>query len=1687
MSMGINNGMPGARVAPVTAIGTSGVTDENAPELSKRLSLEDQGLSTIQALNVTADTQDIRHVVAMLQETGDGLDGDTTVNIPTSRWHEEETIRMPSGLLLTGAQTSAGKGSPAARPVEGDENVDINEALSDHCSASKHRSMIDQSVRGPLRTLNVVAHSGLADQSKKSRAQEAILGGKGDLIINKQSGSEVPSPRRGASNTVSKLSCQDGSIQTSGDRSRPSAEELARRRETADPESLRYLLTLLRSPGGSVQGSQNSLSVSPGKAIEKILGPTLAAEDERGQDGDEGGGDSSTRATGAEAGEEEATAAQRQKRCVETNITVDTLHLERLIVDLETSLGGGTPAVADSTTDSFISPIARRRSSIMARRLTADPGLLEDLIHELTGGKGRRLSTVARSPASVVMTTLSTTRTSMAAAVCEVPTLAATDSRRATASPGDIGMLLAELPSDQGGQGGEGRRPSGRTWLDTGEQAETGASCSSYSMSPPPLPSQGSNRKLLRSCLSSKKERPTQPSPASPGPSFSGSATKKSVVFGSPNAAYFHKSSPSNSLTPMTKRDVERIFPQHEESLGQAAVEMETGVTAENTAILAEWNDKDAGENGDEDESEEAAIRDQASEDAAFGKRKRVSKSPRPKRRQSLMLAAGSPGFMQYRHGPGATTRTDDEEGDPANRAVVADVEDMDSIGGNSLNEKLEEAEEEDFAAAAGQDQADGSVASGEASPAPTSTSLRRRRSSGLSILSQDEEMPDLENRSSSPDNFRTLDQRTSSQLGIMGATESLDMGDGAKGNDKEECTVELEQDLRSLVKNVRPASVPAAGIMAPEDNTMELEGNLQALMQHVGEKVTREGQSASSDRNKRVANLDIGLGGVDSDVEEGMSQSQDLTNTTTFHNKGEDIRLSFDSEDNSFHGADATNTSILDNPPHSHAFSLSFTGNAGGEDEDEDTDDKAVAGGARLTDLKSTTFDVDPLREEEADEDQSSGRRSGCPGDFERRSVVQKSTDSHPASPESAAGNINGGDGDTTSSPFAHIVVGNRLHVPVSVQEDQSVSCPSSHPPPLDAVQSQPQEGAFTLLSKPYPYPSPARGAQDDNLAPQTEDAAGEAGCCGALDWKGVMAFQNDRSNIMRLVRTATVEEANRGSESSSSDECHVATLTAHLQRVARETLLENCERVAINLYRCKQDESGIEMAQEDQEQKNPGVEFDVPDTEALRQEMLAISTASGKDQEEGQSIQVNALIRAVAPRLQLEWRSVENQILQMVRMRVRQEMEDVDEKGSRLKLDLDNVSSVQTEIQAAISTARDKFEHMQAQRKDTIRQLRLKELKTEHQEAVEEAAALEARERVLKEALVAEQESLQSRNAKRQMAARLRAAVEEKRKEAEIVLGVEEQGKVLRGLHLWQPSVLTSEELLFWCAHPDNSRTQVRMRLEAKKRDSIHKVFVTAVHVNHAASAPSRVSRNTPEELAFGPNSRELLLHVLRSFPIFASTEPPEPFVSAINEPLPGKRSRSFLSQSQRTWSWEVLSVDMTEVPAALARLERLVGRAHLLMEAVARVEAIHPCTLVLGESAIRSESWVEECLYGACTTCRFDHGRSGASGEPHIRLPHCSGILVANLEPSSKRGGSPLVAKFLLSLSFLASVPVRVEPPLPSSKRGCLQKLEGLLTNRLGVPPHRPISIQGHQKWRAATMMVEACRLLGGEGGL
>lgn len=472
--------------------------------------------------------------------------------------------------------------------------------------------------------------------------------------------------------------------------------------------------------------------------------------------------------------------------------------------------------------------------------------------------------------------------------------------------------------------------------------------------------------------------------------------------------------------------------------------------------------------------------------------------------------------------------------------------------------------------------------------------------------------------------------------------------------------------------------------------------------------------------------------------------------------------------------------------------------------------------------------------------------------------------------------------------------------------------------------------------------------------------------------------------------------------------------------------------------------------------------------------------------------------LIAAVAPRLELEWRSLESQLLQMVRMRVRSEMEGLKERGADLAADMERVSGIEAEVQEAIGVLQAKFKVLRAQRKDAARQHRLEELEAQQRAAAERAVELATQEEALKAAVAREEEAAKGREAARQMTAQVRAALLERNREAEAVQAVEEKGRVLRGLHLWQPLVLTSEELSFACAHPDGSKTEVRLLLKGSGNGAARKVVVTDAQVTHTPPAPGRSNRDQAGRVLCGPNSRTLLLHILRSLPIFTSTEPPPPLPSSSSSSATtaagtagGKRgARASPAQGVQSWSWEKLSVDMAEVPGALARLERLLGRTHLLMEAVARVEAVHPCNLVVGESAVRSEGWVEECLYGACTTCRFDHGQNGGGGAPHIRLPHCLAVLVATVQPPSVKKGvtHPAVqAKFLLSLSFLASVPLRVEPALAASKLGCLQKVEGLLTNRLGVPPHHPISIRGREGWQAADMLLEACRVLKEEGGL
>lgn len=865
---------------------------------------------------------------------------------------------------------------------------------------------------------------------------------------------------------------------------------------------------------------------------------------------------------------------------------------------------------------------------------------------------------------------------------------------------------------------------------------------------------------------------------------------------------------------------------------------------------------------------------------------------------------------------------------------------------------------------------------------------------------------------------------------------------------------MELETDLQSLVQNLPAdaAKKAAAAVAAAEqDRTLELEGNLQDLMQQVGKK------------KAAAPPMGIRMGYEDSEEEE-EAELQDATNTTTFNATGEEIRLSLGSpclslgsqDDDSDAGADATRTSVLEyHKQGAQNFSLSFAGN--NEEEEEEAEEAAAAqmaagsgktGASGLEGGRPTTFDTSAPGEEEEEEEEQGEEKATM------STLSRSSTGSAASSRRRSSGEGAGVGGDTTSSPFAHIVVGGRLR---GAGESNSLAVSSS---------SSGGSGASSLSMAVSVTDEKEGGQCVEEVTPMEVVAA------PGFDWTRVTAFREaeEANNLVRLVETVMVgeEEEEEGKESESSPPTPVALL----QQAAREALLENCEQVATNLMRQEDEPEGTE--------EDKGMEFPVPDMGTLQQTMAETFAGLAVDGgEEEKAALLEQLVGAVVPRLDLEWRSLESQLLQMVRMRVKQEADGLQGRATDLAADMERVSGIDVEVQEAIAGVQAQFRVLRAQRKDAARQHRLDELEAQRRAAVQAKAALEAQEKALAEEIAAEEQAAVAREAEREVAAKVQTAVQEKLRVAESVRALEEQGRVLRGLHLWQPLALTSEEMQFAFAHPDGSRTEVRMLLQ--------KAYVTEVQVCHKPPPPGRNrTTNGGKSMVYGPNSRALLQHMLRSLPVFASTEPP-PALPTVAVGTGKKVTVRANTQVPQTWSWEALSVDVAEVPGALGRLERLLGRAHLLMETVARVEAAHPCSLVVGESAVRQEGWVEECLYGACTTCRFDHGHTGAGGGSHIRLPQCAAVLVATLAPPSVKNGTPkppVQAKFLLSLAFLSAVPLRMEPALPGAKL-CLQKVEALLTNRLGVPPHHPISIQGREGWQATNMLLEACRCLREEG--
>ena len=270
----------------------------------------------------------------------------------------------------------------------------------------------------------------------------------------------------------------------------------------------------------------------------------------------------------------------------------------------------------------------------------------------------------------------------------------------------------------------------------------------SFSMSPPPPPP--SQRKALRSCLSSKKEgRRFADSPMAPT-----SASKKTVVFGASDAVFFNKNEASHSMTPMSKRDMDQLFPQLSapaqpgvetlEDRKAREQEVETGVTAQNSAILAQWDAEEAEVEAPESEGSSSTS------STSSTKRKREYRSPRPKRRQSLILPKGSPALLPQ--GPGSEEDSSEEDED-IGRGVSGRP-----LSGRALNDKLAQVGMEDDKDEMEEDEEEESAGKETpAEPMDVSPQVQHRPF----IFGDD--MPDLRQRSPS---FRNLDTPTSFELG---------------------------------------------------------------------------------------------------------------------------------------------------------------------------------------------------------------------------------------------------------------------------------------------------------------------------------------------------------------------------------------------------------------------------------------------------------------------------------------------------------------------------------------------------------------------------------------------------------------------------------------------------------------------------------------------------------------------------------------------------------------------------------------------------------------------------------------------------------------------------------------------------------------------------------------------------------
>jgi len=174
-----------------------------------------------------------------------------------------------------------------------------------------------------------------------------------------------------------------------------------------------------------------------------------------------------------------------------------------------------------------------------------------------------------------------------------------------------------------------------------------------------------------------------------------GSIAKKTVVFGSPDAALFYKNSPTTSFTPMARQDIQRLFPSAHKAVGGGVTEggaeeeqPETGVTAENSAILAAWEEGDGNGSGDE-----GGVGSGRRSTSSTKRRRSVSRSPRPKRRQSLLLTRSPSGGV---YGITAEEEDEDEGIGDAGRKMKDDLQNehgspMDEEGSNEPESPADE------------------------------------------------------------------------------------------------------------------------------------------------------------------------------------------------------------------------------------------------------------------------------------------------------------------------------------------------------------------------------------------------------------------------------------------------------------------------------------------------------------------------------------------------------------------------------------------------------------------------------------------------------------------------------------------------------------------------------------------------------------------------------------------------------------------------------------------------------------------------------------------------------------------------------------------------------------------------------------------------------------------------------------